>query len=144
MKKSTYLLVATLFITTTSFAQLGKRTDRQMAQDSLYEVMIGTNKTNASFNNTDGFTIKENEIRIVGFLHRYDKIKFDHIYVVTKRDTTVLDEQTMKGRSINASWKDFYVKLKDVVPSDNYRIDVYSEPERKLVASKEFYIKKKE
>jgi hypothetical protein len=115
-----------------------------MAQDSLYEVMIGTNKTNASFNNTKGFTIKENEIRIVGFLHRYDKIKFDHIYVVTKRDTTVLDEQTMKGRSINASWKDFYIKLKDLVPSDNYRIEVYSEPERKLVASKEFYIKKKE
>ena len=115
-----------------------------MAQDSLYEVMIGTNKTNASFNNTKGFTIKENEIRIVGFLHRYDKIKFDHIYVVTKRDATVLDEQTMKGRSINASWKDFYIKLKDLVPSDNYRIEVYSEPERKLVASKEFYIKKKE
>ena len=144
MKKINYLLATALLLSTASFAQLGKRTDRQMAQDSLYEVMIGTNKTNASFNNTNGFTIKENEIRIVGFLHRYDKIKFDHIYVVTKRDTTVLDEQTMKGRSINASWKDFYIKLKDLVPSDNYRIDVYSEPERKLVASKEFYIKKKE
>ena len=144
MKKINYLLATALLLSTASFAQLGKRTDRQMAQDSLYEVMIGTNKTNASFNNTKGFTIKENEIRIVGFLHRYDKIKFDHIYVVTKRDTTVLDEQTMKGRSINASWKDFYIKLKDLVPSDNYRIEVYSEPERKLVASKEFYIKKKE
>jgi hypothetical protein len=144
MKKINYLLATALLLSTASFAQLGKRTDRQMAQDSLYEVMIGTNKTNASFNNTNGFTIKENEIRIVGFLHRYDKIKFDHIYVVTKRDTTVLDEQTMKGRSINASWKDFYIKLKDLVPSDNYRIEVYSEPERKIVASKEFYIKKKE
>jgi hypothetical protein len=144
MKKSNYLLATLLLVSSASIAQLGKRTDRQMAQDSLYEVMIGTNKTNASFNNTDGFTIKENEIRIVGFLHRHDKIKFDNIYVVTKRDTTVLDEQTMKGRSINASWKDFYVKLKDVVPSNKYSILVYSEPERKLIAWKDFYIKIKE
>ncbi|OYZ47283.1 MAG: hypothetical protein B7Y15_14785 [Bacteroidetes bacterium 24-39-8] len=127
-----------------SYAQLGKRSDRQLEKDKKYEVMIGTNKTNASFNNTDGFTIKENDIRIVGFLHRHNKIEYDKIYVRTKRDTTVVDEQTMKGRSINASWKDFYIKLKDLVPSDNYRIEVYSEPERKLVASKEFYIKKKE
>lgn len=144
MKKINCLLATALLLSTASFAQFGKRTDRQMAQDSLYQVMIGTNKTNASFNNTDGFTIEENEIRIVGFLHRYDKIKFDHIYVVTKRDTTVLDAQTMKGRSINASWKDFYIKLKDVVPSKRYSINVYSEPERKFIASKEFYIKKKE
>jgi hypothetical protein len=144
MKKSNFILALALFISTTSFAQFGKRTDSQMAKDSLYEVMIGTNKTNASFNNTDGFTIKENEIRIVGFLHRYDKIKFDQIYVVTKRDNTVLDEQTMKGRSINASWKDFYVKLKDVVPSNKYSILIYSEPERKLIAWKDFYIKIKE
>ncbi|MEQ1624629.1 MAG: hypothetical protein ABL870_08060, partial [Sediminibacterium sp.] len=144
MKKINCLLVTTLLLSTASFAQLGKRTDRQLEEDKKYEVMIGTNKTNASFNNTDGFTIKENEIRIVGFLHRHNKIEFDQIYVRTKRDTTVVDEQTMKGRSINASWKDFYIKLKDLVPSDNYRIDVYSEPERKLVASKEFYIKKKE
>ncbi len=144
MKKQLFSLSVLLMLTTSGFAQFGKRTDRQMAQDSLYQVMIGTNKTNASFNNTDGFTIEENEIRIVGFLHRYDKIKFDHIYVVTKRDTTVLDAQTMKGRSINASWKDFYIKLKDVVPSKRYSINVYSEPERKFIASKEFYIKKKE
>jgi hypothetical protein len=144
MKKSNYLLASLLLVSTTSFAQLGKRTDRQLEEDKKYEVMIGTNKTNASFNNTDGFTIKENEIRIVGFLHRHNKIEYDKIYVRTKRDTTVVDEQTMKGRSINASWKDFYIKLIDLVPSDNYRIDVYSEPERKLVASKEFYIKKKE
>jgi hypothetical protein len=144
MKKINCLLVTTLLLSTVSFAQLGKRTDRQLEEDKKYEVMIGTNKTNASFNNTDGFTIKENEIRIVGFLHRHNKIEYDKIYVRTKRDTTVVDEQTMKGRSINASWKDFYIKLIDLVPSDNYRIDVYSEPERKLVASKEFYIKKKE
>jgi hypothetical protein len=144
MKKINCLLVTTLLLSTASIAQLGKRTDRQLEEDKKYEVMIGTNKTNASFNNTDGFTIKENEIRIVGFLHRHNKIEYDKIYVRTKRDTTVVDEQTMKGRSINASWKDFYIKLKDLVPSENYRIDVYSEPDRKLVASKEFYIKKKE
>lgn len=144
MKKINCLLATALLLSTASFSQLGKRTDRQLEEDKKYEVMIGTNKTNASFNNTDGFTIKENEIRIVGFLHRHNKIEYDKIYVRTKRDTTVVDEQTMKGRSINASWKDFYIKLKDLVPSDNYRIDVYSEPERKLVASKEFYIKKKE
>jgi hypothetical protein len=144
MKKQVFSLWLLFLVMSSSYAQLGKRTDRQLEEDKKYEVMIGTNKTNASFNNTDGFTIKENEIRIVGFLHRHNKIEYDKIYVRTKRDTTVVDEQTMKGRSINASWKDFYIKLKDLVPSDNYRIDVYSEPERKLVASKEFYIKKKE
>ena len=87
MKKINYLLATALLLSTASFAQLGKRTDRQMAQDSLYEVMIGTNKTNASFNNTKGFTIKENEIRIVGFLHRYDKIKFDHISLVSGKNS---------------------------------------------------------
>ncbi len=144
MKKQLFSLSVLLFLSTAGFTQLGKRTDRQLEEDKKYELMIGTNKTNASFNNTNGFTIKENEIRIVGFLHRHNKIEYDRIYVRTKRDTTVVDEQTMKGRSINASWKDFYIKLKDLVPSDKYIIEVYSDPERKLVASKEFYIKKKE
>ncbi|OYU56042.1 MAG: hypothetical protein CFE25_02015 [Chitinophagaceae bacterium BSSC1] len=144
MKKINCLLVTVLLLSTASFAQLGKRTDRQLEEDKKYEVMIGTNKTNASFNNTDGFTIKENEIRIVGFLHRHNKIEYDHIYVKTRRDTIVVDEQVMKGRSINASWKDFYIKLKDLVYSDNYQIDIYSDPERKLIGSKSFYIKKKD
>jgi hypothetical protein len=144
MKKSNYLIASLLLVSTTSFAQLGKRTDRQLEEDKKYEVMIGTNKTNASFNNTDGFTIKENEIRIVGFLHRHNKIEYDHIYVKTRRDTTVVDEQIMKGRSINASWKDFYIKLKELVYSDNYQIDIYSDPERQLIGSKSFYIKKKD
>lgn len=144
MKKSNYLLASLLLVSTTSFAQFGKRTDRQLEEDKKYEVMIGTNKTNASFNNTDGFTIKENEIRIVGFLHRHNKIEYDHIYVKTRRDTTVVDEQVMKGRSINASWKDFYIKLNDLIYSDNYQIDIYSDPERKLIGSKNFYIKKKD
>lgn len=124
-------------------AQIGKRSYRQLEQDKLYEVMIGTNKTNASFNNTEGFNIKETDIRIVGFLHRYNKIEFDQIYVETKRDSLVLDQQTMKGRSINASWKDFYIKLKDIVYSDHYSISVYSSPDKKLLASKYFYIKEK-
>lgn len=140
MKKIIFIL-ALMSISVFTKAQLGKRSNSQQAQDSLYEVMIGTNKTNASFNNTNGFTIKENEIRIVGFLHRYNKIEYDQIYVETSRDGVVVDQQTMKGRSINASWKDFYIKLKDLIYSSNYKISVYSSPEKKPLASKEFYIK---
>ncbi|MCX6206651.1 MAG: hypothetical protein NTZ19_10420 [Bacteroidetes bacterium] len=111
-----------------------------------YSVMIGTSKLSASGaeygTGIDGFRIKEKEIKIVGFLHRYSKIEYDHIYVETKLDTMLLDSQVMKGRSINASWKDFYIKLKDVAYSNNYKITVYSYPEKVLLASKVFYIKK--
>ena len=146
--KKIYLSIPIVFLLlNTSFAQsfgsIGKRTNAQLEQDKLYEVMIGTNLTNASYNKTDGFSIDENEIKIVGFLHRYNKIEYDRIYIKTMRDTTVIDEQTMKGRSINGSWRDFYIKLKNVIYSDNYSIEIYSEPERKLIESKTFYIKKK-
>jgi hypothetical protein len=141
--KITITTAMLMCISICSNAQIGQRSNRQLEQDKLYEVMIGTNKTNASFNNTDGFTIKDNDIRIVGFLHRYNKIEFDQIYVETKRDTTILDQQTMKGRSINASWKDFYIKLKDIVYSDHYSISVYSSPDKKLLGTKYFYIKEK-
>jgi hypothetical protein len=137
------LSISLIIISLCTSAQFGARTASQEAEDKLYQVMIGTNKTNASFNNTNGFTTNENEIRIVGFLHRYNKIEFDRITVETRRDGVVIDQQTMKGRSINASWKDFYIKLKDIVFSDHYSVDVYSEPERKFIGTKEFYIKKK-
>jgi hypothetical protein len=106
-----------------------------------YSVMLGTSKLSAS-GGMDGFRIKDNEIRIVGFLHRYSKIEFDKIYVETKLDSMVLDSQIMKGRSINASWKDFYIKLKDVAYSNHYIVTVYTYPDRTFLAKKEFYIKK--
>jgi len=106
-----------------------------------YSVMIGTSKLSAS-NGMSGFRIKDDDIRIVGFLHRYSKIEYDQIYVETKRDGIVLDSQILKGRSINASWKDFYIKLKEVVFSDQYLVSVYSYPDKIFLGKKKFYIKK--
>ncbi|MEI6087385.1 MAG: hypothetical protein WCR66_07360 [Bacteroidota bacterium] len=134
--------------------RLGMPTNNKAYEDAekewtklyAYSVMIGTSKLSAATAEygtaIDGFRIKENEIKIVGFLHRYSKIEYDRIYVETKLDSMVLDSQVMKGRSINASWKDFYIKLKDVVYSNNYKINVYTYPEKVLLATKVFYIKK--
>lgn len=103
-----------------------------------YSVMIGTSKLSAA-TGMSGFRIKDDDIRIVGFLHRFNKIEYDHIYVETKRDGIVLDSQILRGRSINASWKDFYIKLKEVVFSDQYLISVYSYPDKIFLGKKKFY-----
>jgi hypothetical protein len=74
MKK---LLLFSLFSTVSllSFSQLFSKTDSQKEADKKYIVTIGTSKNTASYGTIDGFRIKDNDIRIVGFLHRGDRIE---------------------------------------------------------------------
>jgi hypothetical protein len=126
-----------------SLAQMFKKTDKQLEEDKKYFVTVGHNKNSASFG-MDGFKIKDNDIRIVGFLHRGDKIEYKELYIETTRDGIVVDSQVVSCCGISAKWRDFYLKLSNVTYSDHYKVVVYINADRKILGSKEFFIKKEE
>ena len=108
--------------------------------DKQYRITIGTSKLKASYN-PDGIEFKETDLRLVGLLFRGGKLQVDELYIVIQKDGAVIDSLTTSCGS-NAKWKDFYFHLDSVVPSENYKIDVYSNKERAFLSSKNFYLRK--
>jgi hypothetical protein len=108
--------------------------------DKQYRITIGTSKLKASYN-PDGIELKDTDLRLVGLLFRGGKLEVDELYTVIRKDGVVVDSLTTSCGS-NAKWKDFYFHLNNVVPSENYRIDVYSNKERAFLGSKNFYLRK--
>jgi hypothetical protein len=140
MKK---LLLLLLFSTVSllSFSQF-RKTDKQNEKDKKYVVTVGTSKNTASYG-ADGFRIKTNDIRIVGFLHRGDRIEYKEVYIETKRDGIVIDSQILSCTGIHVKWRDFYLKFTDVVYSNSYIVTVYVNADRAVVlGNKVFFIKK--
>ena len=108
--------------------------------DKQYRITIGTSKLKASYN-PDGIELKDTDLRLVGLLFRGGKLDVDELYIVIQKDGTAVDSLTTSCGS-NAKWKDFYFHLTNVVPSENYRIDIYSNKERVFLGSKNFYLRK--
>jgi len=139
--KAAVVFVLVNMVCFASFAQMFKKTDKQLEDDKKYFVTVGYNKNSASIG-MDGFKIKDNDIRIVGFLHRGNKIEYKELYIETTRDGIVVDSQVVSCCGISAKWRDFYLKLSDVKYSDHYKVVVYINADRTVLGSKEFYIKK--
>jgi hypothetical protein len=143
MKKLLFLLLFST-VSVLSFSQF-RKTDKQNEEDKKYIVTVGTSKNTASYGTTNGFTIKDNDIRIVGFLHRGDRIEHEEVYIETKRDGIVIDSQILSCTGVHVKWRDFYLKLTDVVYSNNYIVTVYVNADRAIVlGSKVFFIKKEQ
>ena len=104
-----------------------------------YQVTVGTSKNSAAIGK-EGFTIKGTDIRIVGFLYRGDKIEYDSLYIETTRGKVIVDSLIIPCCGISKKWRDFYIKLSDVVYSDNYNVSVYTYRERKYLRGKNFFI----
>jgi len=141
--KAAVVFVLVNMVCFASFAQMFKKTDKQLEDDKKYFVTVGHNKNSASIG-MDGFKIKDNDIRIVGFLHRGNKIEYKELYIETTKDGIVVDSQVVSCCGISAKWRDFYLKLSDVKYSDHYKVVVYINADRKVLGSKEFYIKKED
>ena len=139
--KAAVVFVLVNMVCFASFAQMFKKTDKQLEDDKKYFVTVGHNKNSASIG-MNGFKIKDNDIRIVGFLHRGNKIEYKELYIETTRDGIVVDSQVVSCCGISAKWRDFYLKLSDVKYSDHYKVVVYINADRTVLGSKEFYIKK--
>jgi len=139
--KAAVVFVLVNMVCFASFAQMFKKTDKQLEDDKKYFVTVGYNKNSASIG-MDGFKIKDNDIRIVGFLHRGNKIEYKELYIETTKDGIVVDSQVVSCCGISAKWRDFYLKLSDVKYSDHYKVVVYINADRTVLGSKEFYIKK--
>jgi hypothetical protein len=108
--------------------------------DKQYRITIGTSKLKASYN-PDGIEFNDTDLRLVGLLFRGGKLDVDELYIVIKKDGIAVDSLTTSCGS-NAKWKDFYFHLDNVVPSENYNIDVYSSKSRVFLGSKNFYLRK--
>ncbi len=108
--------------------------------DKLYRVTVGTSKLNASYNK-DGIELKDKDLRLVGLLYRGDKLDISELVIIIRKEGTIVDSSS-HSCGPNNKWKDFYIHLSDVIPSERYRIDVYSAADKKLLDSKEFYIRK--
>jgi hypothetical protein len=108
--------------------------------DKQYRVTIGTSKLNASYDK-DGIVTDDTNLRLVGLLFRGDKLDVDELYIAITKDGVVVDSSTVSCGS-NAKWKDFYIQLTNVVPSENYSAVVYSGKDRSLLDSRDFYIRK--
>ncbi len=106
-----------------------------------YQVSVGSNK-NSAVSGKAGFTINGTDIRIVGFLYRGDKIEYDKLFIEIRRDTMVVDSLIIPCCGISKKWRDFYIKLSNIVYSDNYKVIVYTYDERKYLGARYFYIKK--
>ncbi|MEI7735065.1 MAG: hypothetical protein WCI49_06335 [Ferruginibacter sp.] len=106
-----------------------------------YQVSVGTNK-NSAVSGKAGFIINGTDIRIVGFLYRGDKIEYDKLFIEIRRDTIVVDSLIIPCCGISKKWRDFYIKLSNIVYSDNYKVIVYTYDERKYLGARYFYIKK--
>jgi hypothetical protein len=141
-KKIMLLFVLLNAISLCSFSQLFNKTDKQLEEDKRYIVTVGSNKNKASGEGMDGFRIKDNDIRIVGFLHRGNKIEYKELYIETTRDGIVIDSQVVSCCGISAKWRDFYLKLSDVKYSNHYKVTVYVNEGRAVLGSKDFFIKK--
>jgi len=139
--KAAVVFVLVNMVCFASFAQMFKKTDKQLEDDKKYFVTVGHNKNSASIG-MNGFKIKDNDIRIVGFLHRGNKIEYKELYIETTKDGIVVDSQVVSCCGISAKWRDFYLKLSDVKYSDHYKVVVYINADRTVLGSKEFYIKK--
>ena len=141
--KAAVVFVLVNMVCFASFAQMFKKTDKQLEDDKKYFVTVGHNKNSASIG-MNGFKIKDNDIRIVGFLHRGNKIEYKELYIETTKDGIVVDSQVVSCCGISAKWRDFYLKLSDVKYSDHYKVVVYINADRTVLGSKEFYIKKED
>lgn len=108
--------------------------------DKLYRVTVGTSKLNASYNK-DGIELKDKDLRLVGLLYRGDKLDVSELIIIVRKDGVIVDSTNISCGP-NNKWKDFYVHLTDVVASEKYRVDVYSATDKKLLDSREFYIRK--
>jgi hypothetical protein len=108
--------------------------------DKLYRVTVGTSKLNASYNK-DGIEFKDKDLRLVGLLYRGDELEISELIIVIRNNGVIVDSSNIYCGP-NNKWKDFYINLADVVPSEKYRIDVYSAVDKKLLDSREFYIRK--
>ena len=108
--------------------------------DKQYRITIGTSKLKASYD-PDGIELKDTDLRLVGLLFRGGKLQVDELYIVIRKDGAAVDSLTTSCGS-NARWKDFYFHLNNVAPSENYKIDVYSNKEKTFLGSKNFYLRK--
>jgi hypothetical protein len=108
--------------------------------DKLYRITVGTSKLNASYNK-DGIELKDKDLRLVGLLYRGDKLDVSELIIIIRKDGAIVDSSN-HSCGPNNKWKDFYIHLTDVVPSEKYRVDVYSATDKKLLDSREFYIRK--
>jgi hypothetical protein len=108
--------------------------------DSQYMVTVGTSKLNASFDK-DGIELKDKDLRLVGLLYRGDDLDISELIIIIRKDGVIVDSSNISCGP-NNKWKDFYIHLTDVVPSENYRIDVYSAADKKFLDDRRFYIRK--
>jgi hypothetical protein len=154
--KRMFLLSMLVLITSISFAQDARYTgvrnrwpgkenkDYREAEfaklDTQYMVTVGTSKLNASFDK-DGIELKDNDLRLVGLLFRNNKLEVSELMIIIRKDGVIVDSSNISCGP-NNKWKDFYIHLTDVVPSENYRIDIYSAADKKFLDDKRFYIRK--
>jgi hypothetical protein len=108
--------------------------------DKLYRVTVGTSKLNASYNK-DGIELKDKDLRLVGLLYRGDELDISELIIIIIKEGAIIDSSNISCGP-NNKWKDFYIQLTDVVPSEKYRIDVYSAADKKLLDGREFYIRR--
>jgi hypothetical protein len=108
--------------------------------DTQYMVTVGTSKLNASYDK-DGIELKDKDLRLVGLLFRNNKLEVSELMVIIRKDGVIVDSSNISCGP-NNKWKDFYIHLTDVVPSENYRIDIYSAVDKKFLDDKRFYIRK--
>ena len=108
--------------------------------DTQYMVTVGTSKLNASFDK-DGIELKDKDLRLVGLLFRNNKLEVSELMIIIRKDGVIVDSSNISCGP-NNKWKDFYIHLTNVVPSENYRIDIYSAADKKFLDDKKFYIRK--
>jgi hypothetical protein len=139
--KKILLFVLLVFISGISFSQKSAyEKEEQEKKDNVYKVMVGTSKLKASYDK-GGIEIKDTDLRLVGLLYRANQLDVDDLYIEVRREGNIADSINISCGK-NHKWKDFYFHLTNVVPSNNYSVDVYSGSPRALLGHKEFYIKK--
>jgi hypothetical protein len=108
--------------------------------DTQYRVTVGTSKLNASYDK-DGIELEDKDLRLVGLLFRNNKLEVSELVLIIRKDGLIVDSSNISCGP-NNKWKDFYIHLADVTASENYRIDVYSAIDKKLLDNRSFYIRR--
>ncbi len=115
--------------------------EEQKKEDDKYAITIGTSRVSAT-NGMQGFTTNDNDIRIVGYLHRGNKIEYEDVLILTRLDDKILDSQVVACTGIHKKWRDFIIQI-PVVYSTNYSVEIYGGANREILGIKTFFIQKK-
>ena len=116
-----------------------------------YWISLGTNKVNAVSNDgygEEGYKLDGDELRIMGFFRKSRDQKFvratalevNKVAIVIKHRGAALDSQVLSCGGIHSKWRDFYVKLKDVHPGNDYMVYAYDAETNNLLTIRNFII----